>query len=30
MDSLTPMLRQYQSIQAEHPVAILMFRLGDF
>ncbi|PYS95098.1 MAG: DNA mismatch repair protein MutS [Acidobacteria bacterium] len=30
MDSLTPMLRQYQSIKAEHPGAILMFRLGDF
>jgi DNA mismatch repair protein MutS len=30
MDSLTPMLRQYQRIKAEHPGAILMFRLGDF
>jgi DNA mismatch repair protein MutS len=30
MDSLTPMLRQYREIKAEHPDAILMFRLGDF
>src|SRR5262245_23130848 len=30
MDTLTPMLRQYRSIKAEHPDAILMFRLGDF
>jgi DNA mismatch repair protein MutS len=30
MDSLTPMLRQYRRIKAEHPDAILMFRLGDF
>ncbi|MCZ6696015.1 MAG: DNA mismatch repair protein MutS, partial [Acidobacteria bacterium] len=30
MSSLTPMLRQYQQIKAEHPDSILMFRLGDF
>ncbi|MFQ5877178.1 MAG: DNA mismatch repair protein MutS, partial [Acidobacteriota bacterium] len=30
MSDLTPMLRQYRSIKAEHPDAILMFRLGDF
>ena len=30
MDTLTPMLRQYRAIKAEHPDAILMFRLGDF
>src|SRR5207249_6020736 len=27
---LTPMLRQYRSIKAQHPDAILLFRLGDF
>lgn len=30
MDSLTPMMRQYQEIKREHPEAILFFRLGDF
>ncbi len=30
MDTLTPMLRQYRTIKAQHPDAILMFRLGDF
>src|SRR5499426_3742102 len=30
MDTPSPMLRQYRSIKAEHPDAILMFRLGDF
>jgi DNA mismatch repair protein MutS len=30
MDTLTPMLRQYRSIKAHHPDAILLFRLGDF
>jgi len=30
MDTLTPMLRQYRAIKAQHPDAILMFRLGDF
>ena len=30
MSSLTPMLRQYQQIKAEHPDSILMYRLGDF
>src|SRR5712692_9113984 len=29
-DVRTPMLRQYQTIKAQHPHAILMFRLGDF
>lgn len=28
--SLTPMLRQYLGIKAEHPNAILFYRLGDF
>ncbi|HEX2164134.1 MAG TPA: DNA mismatch repair protein MutS, partial [Thermoanaerobaculia bacterium] len=27
---LTPMLRQYLEIKAEHPDAILMYRMGDF
>jgi DNA mismatch repair protein MutS len=27
---LTPMLKQYQQIKAEHPDVIVMFRLGDF
>ena len=30
MDVATPMLRQYQEVKAQHPNAILMFRLGDF
>ena len=30
METLTPMLRQYRAIKAQHPDAILMFRLGDF
>jgi len=30
MDAATPMLRQYQQVKAQHPDAILMFRLGDF
>ena len=30
MDTVTPMLRQYRAIKAQHPDAILMFRLGDF
>ena len=29
-ETLTPMMRQYQLVKAEHPDAILMFRLGDF
>jgi DNA mismatch repair protein MutS len=28
--SMTPMMRQYQAIKAEHKDALLMFRLGDF
>ncbi len=27
---LTPMFRQYQSVKAQHPNAILFFRMGDF
>ncbi|MFA5100792.1 MAG: DNA mismatch repair protein MutS, partial [Candidatus Omnitrophota bacterium] len=30
MDSLTPMLKQYQEIKAKNQNAILFFRLGDF
>ena len=30
MDTVSPMLRQYRAIKAQHPDAILMFRLGDF
>lgn len=30
MPQLTPMMQQYQAIKAEHPGAILFFRLGDF
>ena len=30
MSQLTPMMRQYLEIKAEHPDAILFFRLGDF
>ena len=30
MDTLTPMLRQYQEIKARHDNSILFFRLGDF
>jgi len=30
MDTMSPMLRQYRQIKADHPDAILMFRLGDF
>jgi DNA mismatch repair protein MutS len=30
MDTLTPMLKQYQEIKAQHRNAILFFRLGDF
>lgn len=26
----TPMMRQYQSIKAEYPDCLLLFRLGDF
>ena len=29
-DALTPMVRQYQRIKAQHPDDILLFRLGDF
>ncbi len=28
--SLTPMIRQYQQIKANHPDDILFFRIGDF
>ena len=27
---LTPMMRQYMQAKAEHPEALLMFRMGDF
>ncbi len=27
---LTPMMRQYRAAKAEHPEAILFFRMGDF
>ncbi len=30
METTTPMLRQYRQIKADHPDAILLFRLGDF
>ena len=30
MDTLTPMLRQYQQVKAQHKDCILFFRLGDF
>ena len=30
MKELTPMLRQYQEIKAQHPEELLFFRLGDF
>jgi DNA mismatch repair protein MutS len=30
MDTLTPMLKQYHQIKAQHQNAILFFRLGDF
>lgn len=29
-DKATPMMQQYQRIKAEHPEALLLFRLGDF
>jgi len=27
---LSPLMRQYQTIKAQHPEAILFFRVGDF
>ena len=30
METLTPMLKQYQEIKAKYPQCILFFRLGDF
>jgi len=30
MPELTPMMRQYQEIKAQHPDKILLFRVGDF
>ena len=30
LGSLTPMLRQYLEVKAEHPDAVLMYRMGDF
>ena len=29
-ERLTPMMRQYTHAKAEHPDAIMLFRLGDF
>ena len=29
-ERLTPMMRQYTRAKAEHPDAIMLFRLGDF
>ena len=26
----TPLMRQYQALKAEHPGALLLFRVGDF
>src|SRR5207244_3305236 len=28
--ALTPMMRQYFAVKAEHPNAIVLFRIGDF
>ena len=28
--SLTPMMRQYLEVKAQHPDALLMYRMGDF
>ena len=28
--SLTPLMRQYHAIKAQHPDKILFFRMGDF
>ncbi len=28
--SLTPMMRQYMEVKAQHPEALLMYRMGDF
>lgn len=30
IQSLTPLMRQYQEIKQEYPDAILLFRVGDF
>jgi len=30
LGSLTPMLRQYLEVKADHPDALLMYRMGDF
>ena len=30
MDTLTPMLRQYRSIKAQHPDELLFYRIGEF
>jgi DNA mismatch repair protein MutS len=29
-DNLTPMMRQYLTVKADHPGAIVLFRMGDF
>src|SRR4051794_39585840 len=28
--SLTPMMRQYMEVKAQHPDALVMYRMGDF
>ena len=30
MNHLTPLMKQYQEVKAQHPTAILFFRVGDF
>ena len=30
MAELTPMMKQYKAIHAQHPDCLLFFRLGDF
>ena len=29
-DNLTPMMKQFYSVKAQHPEALLLFRCGDF
>ena len=29
-DSVTPMMAQYLEIKAQHPAALLFYRMGDF
>ncbi|MFM7924606.1 MAG: hypothetical protein ACKPJJ_30655, partial [Planctomycetaceae bacterium] len=30
MTRLSPMMERYQAVKAEHPGAMLLFRMGDF